>query len=100
MLLETITPYFSSLWLFIPLFFFIVAISFRLLDNSSLLFLKKDIIVNSSNVSRKLIKDQIESSNDPVFIKKLRLALLFRNMHQSFILVSGISLLLILIIML
>lgn len=82
----------QALLLFSPLFFFIVAVSFRLLDNSTLLFLQKDILVQSSNVSRKLLKEQIKTSEDKVFTGKLRRALLFRNLQQSFLVISVISL--------
>lgn len=82
----------QGLLLFSPLFFFIVAVSFRLLDNSTLLFLQKDILIQSSNVSRKLLKEQIQISDDKIFTGKLKRALLFRNLQQSFLIVSVISL--------
>ncbi len=82
----------QALLLFSPLFFFIIAVSFRLLDNSTLLFLQKDILVHSSNVSRKLLKEQIQTSKDKEFIRKLKVALLFRNLQQSFLIISAISL--------
>tara|TARA_R100000789_G_C2941257_1_gene132156 strand:- start:178 stop:474 length:297 start_codon:yes stop_codon:yes gene_type:complete len=75
-----------------PLFFFIVAVTFRLLDNSALLFLQKEILVSSSNVSRKLLQKEIEHNEDPVFTKKLKRALLFRNLHQTFLGLMAISL--------
>lgn len=84
----------QAVLLFSPLFFFIVAVSFRLLDNSTLLFLQKDILVHSSNVSRKLLKEQIQNSDDKEFTGKLKRALLFRNLQQSFLIFSVISLVL------
>ena len=66
-----------------PLFFFIVAVSFRLLDNSALLFLQKEILVSSSNVSVDCIKSQIKITEDREFRKKLKLALVFRRLHRS-----------------
>ncbi|SKB49157.1 hypothetical protein SAMN05660776_1377 [Salegentibacter holothuriorum] len=66
-----------------PLFFFIVAVSFRLLDNSALLFLQKEILVTSSNVSVDCIKSQIKATEDREFKNKLKLALLYRRMHRT-----------------
>lgn len=65
-----------------PLFFYVIAVSFRLLDNSSLLFLQKEILVDSSNVSLKAIREQINSSGDLKFKKRLKRALLFRKLHS------------------
>jgi len=78
----------TALLPFLPLMFFIIAVSFRLLDNSSLLFLQKDILVTSSNVSRKLLKKQIRENEDREFTQKLKRALLFRNLQQSFLIFS------------
>ncbi|KRG30031.1 hypothetical protein APR42_14785 [Salegentibacter mishustinae] len=66
-----------------PLFFFIVAVSFRLLDNSALLFLQKEILVTSSNVSVNCIKSQIKITEDKDFRNKLKLALLYRRLHRT-----------------
>lgn len=66
-----------------PLFFFIVEVSFRLLDNSALLFLQKEILVNSSNVSISCIKSQIQITDDKEFRNKLKLALLYRRVHHT-----------------
>ena len=68
-----------------PLFFFIIAVSFRLLDNSALLFLQKEILVDSSNVSLKEIQNQIDSSRDSKFKKQLKRALFYRKIHKFFI---------------
>ncbi|MCM4157328.1 hypothetical protein DHD80_15080 [Gramella sp. AN32] len=75
-----------------PLIFFIVAVTFRLMDNSAVLFLKKEILVNSSNVSRKLLKDQIRNSEDLEFRKNLKKALIFRNLQQSCMMIALFSL--------
>lgn len=90
--MENFLIYLSAIWPLTPLFLFIIAVSFRLLDNSTYLFLKKDILVNTSNVSRNLLKKQIRSSEDPKFTKQLRRALLFRNLQQSFIILAIVSL--------
>ncbi|SHF74386.1 hypothetical protein SAMN05444483_102238 [Salegentibacter echinorum] len=75
-----------------PLFFFIIAVAFRLLDNSSLLFLQKEILVTSSNVSMKCIKNEIQLTEDLTFRKKLRLALIYRKLHRSFLILTFLSL--------
>ncbi|WP_373059546.1 hypothetical protein [Zunongwangia sp. H14] len=75
-----------------PLLFFIIAVSFRLLDNSSLLFLQKEILVNSSNVSIKSIQEQIENHPDETFRKQLKRALVYRKLHRTFIWLMVLSL--------
>lgn len=90
--MDNILQYLSAIWPLTPLFLFIIAISFRLLDNSTYLFLKKDILVNTSNVSRQLLKKEIRCSEDSEFTKQLKQALLFRNLQQSFMILSIVSL--------
>jgi len=90
--MENFLQYLSAIWPLTPLFLFIIAVSFRLLDNSTYLFLKNDILVNTSNVSRSLLKKQIRSSQDDEFTRQLKRALLFRNLQQSFMLLALISL--------
>jgi len=90
--MENFLVYLSAIWPLTPLFLFIIAVSFRLLDNSTYLFLKKDILVNTSNVSRSLLKKQIRSSEDANFTKQLKRALLLRNLQQSFMISAIISL--------
>ena len=68
-----------------PLFFYIIAVSFRLLDNSAMLFLQKEILVDSSNVSLSAIEEQISSSADFKFKNQLKRALLYRKLHRVFI---------------
>ncbi len=75
-----------------PLLFFIIAVSFRLLDNSALLFLQKDIMVTSANVSEKCIKHQIKNHPDKDFRKKLKTSLIYRKMHRLFISAMFVSL--------
>jgi len=90
--MENFLVYLSAIWPLTPLFLFIIAVSFRLLDNSTYLFLKKDILVNTSNVSRSLLKKQIRYNEDANFTKQLKRALLFRNLQQSFMISAIISL--------
>lgn len=83
--MDAYNDYTSIFLLLSPLFFYIIAVSFRLLDNSSLLFLEKEILVDSSNVSLKAIKEQINSSSDSKFKRQLKRALLYRKIHKVFI---------------
>ncbi|MUP44925.1 hypothetical protein E0K83_04095 [Gramella sp. BOM4] len=89
---NNILNFLSSYWPFIPLSLFIIAVIFRLLDNSTYLFLKRDILVTSSNVSRKLMKKHISLNKDPEFTRQLKKALLYRNFQQNFLILAGISL--------
>lgn len=84
--------YLSAIWPLTPLLLFILAVIFRLLDNSTSLFLQKEILVTSSNVSRNLLKEQIQESEDHRFTRKLKLALVYRNLHQSLMLLAAVSL--------
>ncbi|WP_405208449.1 hypothetical protein [Aquimarina sp. LLG6339-5] len=75
-----------------PLFFFIVAVGFRLLDNSASLFLDNEILVDSSYVSGDLIREHIESTEDMKLKKSLKKALVFRKLHNLFMILAVISL--------
>ncbi len=83
--MDAYNDYTSIFLLLSPLFFYIIAVIFRLLDNSALLFLQKEIFVESSNVPLKAIKEQLNSSTDSEFKHKLKITLLFRKIHQVFI---------------
>lgn len=83
--MDAYNDYTAIFLLLSPLFFYIVAVSFLLLDNSALLFLQKDILVDSANVSLGAIKDQINSSSDFKFKTKLKRALIYRKLHRIFI---------------
>ncbi|MCM8569841.1 hypothetical protein NE848_10650 [Gramella jeungdoensis] len=89
--MEKFIAYLSTLWPFTPLLFFIIAVAFRLMDNSTSLFLQRDILINSSNVSRKLLKKQIRLNTDPQFTRQLKRALILRNLQQSFMVFAVIS---------
>lgn len=84
--------YLSEIWPLAPLFLFIIAVIFRLMDNSAYLFLKKEILINSSNVSRSVLKNQIKAAEDPEFTIQLKKALLYRNLQQSFMISAIVSL--------
>lgn len=83
--MDAYNDYTAIFLLLSPLFFYIVAVSFRLLDNSSLLFLQKEILVDSSNVSLKAIEEQLISSADSRFKRQLKRALFYRKIHKIFI---------------
>ncbi|WP_103069790.1 hypothetical protein [Aquimarina sediminis] len=74
-----------------PLFFFIIAVAFRLLDNSASIFLKHDILVDTSYVSGDIIREHIDSSKDSKLKKSLMRALLFRRLHNFFMILMVIS---------
>lgn len=84
--------YLSAIWPLTPLLLFILAVTFRLLDNSTSLFLQKDILVNHSNVSRKLMRDALKHNTDECFKTKLKTALIYRNLHQGLMILAAITL--------
>ena len=66
--------------------------SFRLLDNSGYLFLKKEINIESSYVSLKFIKEQLNNTADEIFKRKLKQVLIYRRLHRFFLLMMALSL--------
>lgn len=75
-----------------PLFFFIIAVAFRLLDNSASIFLKHDILVDTSYVSGDIIREHIyRNSEDKKLKKSLLRALLFRRLHNFFMILTVIT---------
>ncbi len=74
-----------------PLFFFIIAVAFRLLDNSASIFLNHDILVDTSYVSADVIREHIGSSENIKLKKALKRALLFRKLHNFFMILMLIS---------
>ncbi|UZO82199.1 hypothetical protein NBT05_06915 [Aquimarina sp. ERC-38] len=71
-----------------PLLFFILAVTFRLLDNSASIFLDHDILLDSAYVSNSLIKKQIEDSNDEKLKKRLKNSLRYRKLHYIFMILA------------
>lgn len=90
--MDAYNDYTAIFLLLSPLFFYIIAVCFRLLDNSALLFLQKEILIDSSNVSLQAIKDQIKSSQDSAFKKQLKRALIYRKFHKVFIILMILAL--------
>lgn len=74
-----------------PVFFFIIGVVFRLLDNSSSIFLNNEILVDSSYVSGDIIREHIQNSENPKLKKSLKRALLCRKMHNLFMILMMIS---------
>ena len=84
--------YLYAIFLVSPLFFFIIAVGFRLLDNSGYLLLKKEIIIESSYVSLKVLKEQLNNTADEIFKRRLRQVLIYRKLHRFFLILMVISL--------
>ncbi len=74
-----------------PLFFFIIAVAFRLLDNSAAIFLKHDILVDTSYVSGDIIREHMGNSDDIQLKRSLKRALLCRKLHNFFMILMVIS---------
>ncbi|KAA1247507.1 hypothetical protein F0000_03350 [Aquimarina sp. RZ0] len=87
-----LTEYLIAIAICSPLFFFIVAVAFRLLDNSASIFLDHEILVDSSYVSRDLIRNHIENTEDVKLKKLLKRALVYRKLHNLFMILAVISL--------
>ena len=73
------------------MFLFIIGVVFRLLDNSASIFMDNEILVDSSYVSEELILDYIDKSDNDKLRRSLRRALLFRKMHNLFMVLMVIS---------
>ncbi|GAA4273788.1 hypothetical protein U6A24_02375 [Aquimarina gracilis] len=89
--MSEIQEYLVAIAICSPLFFFIIAVAFRLLDNSAAIFLKHDILVETSYVSADVIREHINSSEDLKLKKALKRALVFRKLHNLFMILMVIS---------
>ena len=89
---ELTTEYLIAIAICSPLFFFIIAVAFRLLDNSASIFLDNEILVDSSYVSGDLIREQIEDTEDIKLKKSLKKSLFFRKMHNLFMILAVVAL--------
>jgi len=90
--MSELSEYLLAIAICSPLVFFIVAVAFRLLDNSASIFLNHEILVDSSYVSGDLIKKHIESTEDEKLKKDLVKSLFFRRLHNLFMVLAVISL--------
>ncbi len=86
-----LTEYLVAIAICSPIFFFIVAVAFRLLDNSASIFLDHEILVDSSYVSVSLIKDHINTTEDKKLKNSLKRALIYRKLHNLFMILALIS---------
>lgn len=90
--MSELTEYLIAIAVCSPVFFFIIAVVFRLLDNSASLFLDNEILVDSSYVSADLIKQQIEDTEDIQLKKSLKKSLLYRKLHNLFMILAVVAL--------
>ncbi|WP_299258395.1 hypothetical protein [uncultured Aquimarina sp.] len=67
---------------------FIAAAILRLIDNSGSILLKHSIYIESSYISRSLLKKYIFNENEIDFKKSLKRVLVIRNIHNFCLLVS------------
>ncbi|WP_298541841.1 hypothetical protein [uncultured Aquimarina sp.] len=70
---------------------FIAAAVLRLMDNSGSILLKNSIYIESSYVSRSLLKKYIFNENGIGFKKSLKRVLVIRSIHNFCLLVSIMS---------
>ncbi|WP_189605873.1 hypothetical protein [Salinimicrobium marinum] len=84
--MKDLIEYLEILLLLSPLLLFIIAMAFRLLDNSGYLFLQKEILINSSYVSVNILREQIQRTKDSRFRKRLKKVLVYRKLHRLFLL--------------
>lgn len=90
--MQELYEYLYAAFLLSPLLFFIIAVGFRLMDNSGYLLLKQEIIIESSYVSLKILKEQLNTTADEIFKQKLRQVLVYRKLHRFFLILMLVSL--------
>lgn len=90
--MNEVYEYIQAIFLLSPLFLFIIAVSFRLLDNSGYLLLQKEILINSSYVSLEILNEQVNTTGDEIFRKRLKQVLLYRKLHRLFLVLMFVSL--------
>jgi len=73
------------------LFIYIIAVIFRLLDNSAALLIREGISVNPFYLKPFLIKEQIEHLEDTKLMQKLHRNLLFQKLHNIFAIVAMLT---------
>ncbi len=88
---EKILEYLVAIAVCSPLFFFIIAVAFRLMDNSASIFLKHDILVDTTYVSADIIREHINITDDVKLKASLKRALVFRKLHNFFMILMIIS---------
>ena len=91
--MSELIEYLIAIVICLPLFLFIIAVIFRLLDNSASIFLDNDILIDSSYVSGDLIKDQIQDTEDEKQKRLLKRSLFYRKLHNLFMILAVVSVL-------
>jgi len=76
----------------LPLLFFILAVIFRLMDNSASVFLNHDIIIGKSYASKDMIKEYVLESDNEELKRSLKKSLLYRRLYNLFMILMVISL--------
>ncbi|RMB63426.1 hypothetical protein EAX61_03280 [Dokdonia sinensis] len=73
-------------------FVFIIAVIFRLLDNSAGLLISNGISVSPFYLAPEVVKDEMEKIKDERLKRKLRRTLLFQKLHKIFTVAAIITL--------
>jgi len=90
-MIDFFSEYNVTLLLGTPLVFFVIAVGFRLLDTSAAIFLEHNILVTSSYITTKEILSELEITEQPAIAKSLKKNLIFRRLHNFFMLLAGVS---------
>ncbi len=74
-------------------FVFIIAVIFRLLDNSAKLFISNGISVSPFYLSAETVMEEMEKLDDERLKRKLRRNLIYQKLHKIFTVLAVITLL-------
>lgn len=74
-------------------FVFIIAVIFRLLDNSAKLFISNGISVSPFYLSAETVMEEMEKLDDERLKRKLRRNLMYQKLHKIFTVLAVITLL-------
>ena len=74
------------------IFVFIIAVIFRLLDNSAGLLIANGISVSPFYLKAEVIKSEMAKLDDEKLKKKLRRTLFFQKLHKAFIILAILTL--------
>lgn len=73
-------------------FIFIIAVIFRLLDNSAGLLISNGISVSPFYLAPEVVKEEMEKIEDERLKRKLRRTLLFQKLHKLFTVIAIVTL--------
>ncbi len=76
----------------VSIFVFIIAVIFRLLDNSAGLLISNGISVSPFYLAPEIVKSEMEKIKDESLKRKLRRTLLFQKLHKIFTVASIVTL--------